>query len=73
MDKIDVLKGLRGLGESRAEIALALCESPLAPRGKELSPSALGMWFTRGSVALMWEAAVLERLGHIEANAEAAA
>ncbi len=72
MAEIDILEDVRGLGESRAEIAVALRASPLAPNGKELSPSALGMWFTRGHVPLMWRAAALERLGRIEETLEAA-
>ncbi len=67
MAKIDILDEVRSLGESRAEISSTLRASPLAPNGKELSPSALGMWFTRGHVPHMWLSAVLERLGRIEA------
>ena len=66
MAKINILDEVRGLGESRAEISSALRASPLAPSGKELSPSALGMWFTRGHVPHMWRSAALERLGRIE-------
>lgn len=73
MVEIDILEEVRGLGESRTEIATVLCASPLAPNGKELSPSALGMWFSRGNVPLMWRSAVLERIGRITAGAEAIA
>ena len=67
-----MLERVRGLGDSRSEIADQLLASPLAPQGKALSPSALGMWFTRGSVPHMWRPAVLERLGHIRADGAAA-
>lgn len=73
MEKIDILNDVRGLGESRAAITSVLHASPLAPSGKLLSPSALGMWFVRGQVPLMWHAAVLERLGRIKATEEAIA
>ncbi len=67
MAKITILDEVRNLGKSRAEISSTLRASPLAPNGKELSPSALGMWFTRGHVPHMWHSAVLERLVRIEA------
>lgn len=72
MSEIDLLEGVKGMGETRAEIAARICASPLAPE-RELSPSALGMWFTRGQVPYMWRSAVLERLGRIKASDEAAA
>lgn len=68
MDEIDILDEVRGLGDSRADIASLLCASPLAPNGKQLSASALGMWFVRGQVPHMWRSAVLERLGRIKAS-----
>ena len=71
MAESDILNEVRGFGESRADIVSVVRASPLAPGGKELTPSALGMWFTRGRVPLMWRSAVLERLGRIDATSVA--
>lgn len=72
MTETDILESVKGLGESREQIAATICASPLAPE-RRLSPSALGMWFTRGQVPFMWRSAVLERLGRIKASDETAA
>ena len=66
MTNTNLVQNIRSLGGSRAEIAASLLASPLAPEGKPLSDSALGMWFSRREVPYMWRAAALERLGHIK-------
>lgn len=73
MSRDPLLEDVRTLGGTRAEVVAAICSSPLAPEGETLTPSAFGMWFTRGNVAHKWRPAVLERLGRIKATDEAAA
>ena len=73
MMKKDTLSEVRALGKDRVEIVAVLRASPLAPQGKALNPTALGMWFSRERVPFMWRAAVLERCGQIELTPEAAA
>lgn len=72
MSEIDLLEGVKGMGETRAQIAAHICASPLAPQ-RTLTPSGLGMWFSRGRVPYMWRPAVLERLGRIRPSDEAMA
>jgi len=70
MEDANLLDAVRSLGKNREQIALTLRRSPLAPEGRELSPSALGMWFTRGHVPHMWRSAALERLGKLAMSDE---
>lgn len=67
----EILRRLSGIGESRADRAARLMASKLAP-GRELTPSALGMWFTREEVPDAWRAAALDVLGLLPGSEAAA-